>query len=240
MCKQTHSEPIQTSKLWAFCRNSWRLSILGVKLGSECTSERSLAKRTLPFSEEVQCKIQIVFRSAQTFLYLILTFYDDTTNITMTLALCKEVKNWHLTRNDATNVITKVIITNKVNDVSILGLVCCSLSSLNIRMKSIHETFKWSYYDRGIRYNGNSNTGQIGLYETVCIENNKGNRGFQLCKGFHLIPWCRNFTETHSFCIVSGDSPKIMRKQRVSPKFPHHEINLVTSRYFTQCMHCKN
>lgn len=106
----------------------------------------------------------------------------------------------------------------------ILGLVCCSLSSLNIRMKSIHETFKWSYYDRGIRYNGNSNTGQIGLYETVCIENNKGNRGFQLCKGFHLIPWCRNFTETHSFCIVSGDSPKIMRKLCISTKFPHQKI----------------
>ena len=41
---------------------------------------------------------------------------------------------------------------------------------------------------------------------------------------FHLISWCGNFLERHSFRIVSGDSPKTMRKLYLSTKSPHQEI----------------
>ena len=41
---------------------------------------------------------------------------------------------------------------------------------------------------------------------------------------FHLISWCGNFMERHSFRIVSGDSPETMRKLCLSTKFPHQEI----------------
>ena len=41
---------------------------------------------------------------------------------------------------------------------------------------------------------------------------------------FHLISWCRNFVERHSFSIVSGESPETMRKLCLSAKFLHQEI----------------
>ena len=41
---------------------------------------------------------------------------------------------------------------------------------------------------------------------------------------FHLISWCEKFMERHSFRIISGDSPKTMRKLCLSTKFPHQEI----------------
>ena len=34
-----------------------------------------------------------------------------------------------------------------------------------------------------------------------------------------LISWCGNFVERHRFCIVSGESPKIMQK------LPFHKIS---------------
>ena len=37
---------------------------------------------------------------------------------------------------------------------------------------------------------------------------------------FHLISWCGNFAERHSFHKVSGSSPKTMRKMCLSAKFP--------------------
>ena len=40
---------------------------------------------------------------------------------------------------------------------------------------------------------------------------------------FHLISWCRNFVEKHSFCIVLGDLPEAIQKLCLSTKFPHHE-----------------
>ena len=41
---------------------------------------------------------------------------------------------------------------------------------------------------------------------------------------FHLISWCGNFVERHSFRIVSGDSPEAVRKLCLSTNFPHQEI----------------
>ena len=41
---------------------------------------------------------------------------------------------------------------------------------------------------------------------------------------FHLISWCGNFVEKHSFLIVSGESPKTKRKLCPSAKFQHQEI----------------
>ena len=41
---------------------------------------------------------------------------------------------------------------------------------------------------------------------------------------FHLISWCGNFVERHSFSIVSGVPPKNMRKLCLSTKFPHQKI----------------
>ena len=41
---------------------------------------------------------------------------------------------------------------------------------------------------------------------------------------FHLISWCENFVETHSYRIVSEDSPETMRKLCLSTKFSHQEI----------------
>ena len=41
---------------------------------------------------------------------------------------------------------------------------------------------------------------------------------------FHLISWCENFVERHSFRIDSGESPETMRKLCLSTKFPRHEI----------------
>ena len=40
----------------------------------------------------------------------------------------------------------------------------------------------------------------------------------------HLISWCGNLAERHSFRIVSGDSPETMRKLCLFTKFPYHEI----------------
>ena len=45
---------------------------------------------------------------------------------------------------------------------------------------------------------------------------------------FHLISWCGNFMERHSFCIVSGDSPKTMQKLCLATKFPHQELGKIT------------
>ena len=41
---------------------------------------------------------------------------------------------------------------------------------------------------------------------------------------FHLIFWCGNFVERQSFHIVSGNSPKTMRKLSLSTKFSHQKI----------------
>ena len=38
---------------------------------------------------------------------------------------------------------------------------------------------------------------------------------------FHLISWCGNFVERHSFRIVSGETPETMRKLCLSTEFPH-------------------
>ena len=43
---------------------------------------------------------------------------------------------------------------------------------------------------------------------------------------FHLISWCGNFVERHSFRIVSGESPKTMRKLCLATKFLHQKIRL--------------
>ena len=40
----------------------------------------------------------------------------------------------------------------------------------------------------------------------------------------HLISWTWIFMESHSFRIVSGESPETMRKLCLSTKFPHQEI----------------
>ena len=34
--------------------------------------------------------------------------------------------------------------------------------------------------------------------------------------------------ERHSFCIVSGDSPKTMQKLCLATKFPHQELGKIT------------
>ena len=47
----------------------------------------------------------------------------------------------------------------------------------------------------------------------------------------HPISWCGNFVESHSFHIVSGDSPETMRKLCLSTKFPHQEIRWITVFY---------
>ena len=41
---------------------------------------------------------------------------------------------------------------------------------------------------------------------------------------FHLISWCGNFVERHSFHIILGDSPETMRKLCLSAKFSNQEI----------------
>ena len=43
-------------------------------------------------------------------------------------------------------------------------------------------------------------------------------------KQFHLISWCGNFMENHSFRIVSVDSHKTIQKLCFSTKFPYQEI----------------
>ena len=53
-------------------------------------------------------------------------------------------------------------------------------------------------------------------------------------RNFHLISWCGDFVERHSFCIVSGDLPETMRKLCLSTTFPHQEIRWKL-RYFLQC-----
>ena len=47
-----------------------------------------------------------------------------------------------------------------------------------------------------------------------------------LCKipSFHLISWCRNFVERHSFRIVLGNLPETLRKLCIYAKFPHQKI----------------
>ena len=40
---------------------------------------------------------------------------------------------------------------------------------------------------------------------------------------FHLISWCENFVEAHSFRRVSGDSPETLQKLYFSTKFSHQE-----------------
>ena len=54
-----------------------------------------------------------------------------------------------------------------------------------------------------------------------------------LCKmpQLHLISWCRNFAEKHSFRIVLGDLSKTMQKLCYSTKFPHQEISEITIFY---------
>ena len=41
---------------------------------------------------------------------------------------------------------------------------------------------------------------------------------------YHLIFWCGNFVERHSFRRVSGDSPEPLQKLCLSTKFTHQEI----------------
>ena len=41
---------------------------------------------------------------------------------------------------------------------------------------------------------------------------------------FHLISWCGNFVERHSFRVASSDLPETIRKLCLSTKFPDHEI----------------
>ena len=41
----------------------------------------------------------------------------------------------------------------------------------------------------------------------------------------HLIPWCGNFVERHSFRIVFGNSLRNMWKLGLSTKFPHQKIS---------------
>ena len=41
---------------------------------------------------------------------------------------------------------------------------------------------------------------------------------------WHLISWCGNFVERHSFRKASGESPETLRKLCLSTKFPHQEI----------------
>ena len=43
-----------------------------------------------------------------------------------------------------------------------------------------------------------------------------------------VILWCGNFMERHSFCIVSGESPKTMRKLCLSTKFPQRKLGKIT------------
>ena len=59
---------------------------------------------------------------------------------------------------------------------------------------------------------------------------------------FHLIFWCGNFMERYNFSIISGESPKNMRKPYLSIKFPHQEIRWnyrifrSASLYYSHCM----
>ena len=41
---------------------------------------------------------------------------------------------------------------------------------------------------------------------------------------FHLISWCENFVERHSFHWTSSESPEALRKLCFSKKFSHQEI----------------
>ena len=41
---------------------------------------------------------------------------------------------------------------------------------------------------------------------------------------FHLISWCGNFVETHSFCKILSESPETLGKLKVPTKFPHQKI----------------
>ena len=41
---------------------------------------------------------------------------------------------------------------------------------------------------------------------------------------FHLISWCENFVERHSFRIVSGEMPETMRKLCLSAKLTHQQV----------------
>ena len=40
---------------------------------------------------------------------------------------------------------------------------------------------------------------------------------------FHLISWCENFVERHSFRIVSGESPENVRQLCLFTEFPHQD-----------------
>ena len=51
---------------------------------------------------------------------------------------------------------------------------------------------------------------------------------YEKYRNFNLISWCGNFTERHSFCIVSGDSPETLRKLYLSAKFPHRKSVQIT------------
>ena len=56
---------------------------------------------------------------------------------------------------------------------------------------------------------------------------------------FHLISWCGNFVERHSLSIVLYDSPKTVRKLRLSTMLPQHEITVffcsVGKNFFNTC-----
>ena len=52
---------------------------------------------------------------------------------------------------------------------------------------------------------------------------------------FHLISWCGNFVEKHSFLIVSGKSLETMRKLCLSAKFLHQELGEITL-FFAVCL----
>ena len=54
-----------------------------------------------------------------------------------------------------------------------------------------------------------------------------------LCKisKFHLISWCGNFEERHSFRIVSDESSETMRKLRLSSKFHARKLGAISVFY---------
>ena len=80
----------------------------------------------------------------------------------------------------------------------------------------------------------------IPVFTTVAIihrsdlEITPDNLHYEKYRNFHLISWCGNFVERHSFRIVSAESPKTMGKLCLSTKFPHQEIRWKL-RYFLQC-----
>ena len=85
-----------------------------------------------------------------------------------------------------------------------------SLSHINYKHNRIFKC-PWNFIDGGHKHN-------------KVLERDARKKTLHKIPKFHLISWCGNFKERHSFRVVSGDSPETMRKLYLSQKFPHQKI----------------